>query len=486
MVYRSCLVRVTLKVALGCLLAWWIAPTPAHADFNVNEVWSQQCARCHGDDGAGANATSLLDDEWLSDGTDRGLFLATKEGQPDFGMPAYGETLADEEIWALTNHIYELRERDRKKREPAPTPGADGVIDSQHERYRIETMIEDGLETPWSVAALPDGRWVVAEKPGRLRVWDGQDLSPPVRGIPDVRDRGQGGLLDIEPHPDYADNGWLYLSFADPQRVDGQGLGMTKVVRGKITSGRWVDQQTIWEVPESQYARGHVHYGCRLVFDGQGYLFIAIGDRGRRDPAQDLAAPEGKVHRVNDDGSIPQDNPFVDTPGAMASTWSYGHRNPQGMVFDPDAGALWITEHGPRGGDELNRIDPGANYGWPIVSHGINYNGRSFVTPWPDEDDPPGMIPPTMRWLPSIAVCGLDRGDGQAFPGWEGDLFAGGLVGQVVERLRVRDGRVVEREEIVRNLGRVRDVVTAPDGSIVVVLNGPNKVVRLVPAGAAE
>lgn len=461
------------------LLAVVLAPA-AQAAFNVKNVWSEQCARCHGDNGDGANASSLLNDDWESDGTDRGLFLATKHGQEDFGMPAYGETLSDPEIWALVNYIHELRERDRKQREPAPAPNADGVFTSQHHGYRIETVI-DGLDDPWSISVLPDGRWLIAEKPGALRLWDGQTLGDPIRGTPDVRHRGQGGLLDVEPHPDYADNGWVYLSFADAKGVGRRDRGMTKVVRGKIRGNRWVQQQTVWQAQDDQYSRGHIHYGCRLVFDGQGHLFIAVGERGRGDPAQDLALPEGKIHRVHDDGAIPDDNPFVSTPGAMPSVWSYGHRNPQGMVRHPDTGELWITEHGPRGGDELNLVIKAANYGWPIVSHGIHYNGRSFVVPWPSEDDPPGMTPPVMRWLPSIAVCGLDRGDGQAFPKWEGDLFAGGLVGQVVERLRVRDGQVVEREEILRDRGRVRDVVTLPDGTIAVAI-GSERVVRIVPA----
>lgn len=291
--------------------------------------------------------------------------------------------------------------------------------------------------------------------------------------------------MDVELHPDFAQNGWVYLAFSDPATTG--NAAMTKVVRGRIKDARWTDQETIFQARPESYLPGPLHFGCRLVFtpkDAQGntHLFFAIGERGRGDHAQDLTRPNGKIHRVRDDGAIPDDNPF-NTPdqtskGVYATIWSYGHRNPQGLVLDA-AGNLWDTEHGPRGGDELNLVAKGANHGWPLVSFGINYNGAPLRTPWPEPGQNFAM--PTFLWTPSIGACGLDIVRGKAFPKWEGDFVAGGLSGTNVDRLRVRDGAVTEREELVHGQGRVRDVATAPDGTVYVVLNMPDRIVRLVP-----
>jgi glucose/arabinose dehydrogenase len=264
--------------------------------------------------------------------------------------------------------------------------------------------------------------------------------------------------------------------------------GMTKIVRGTIKEGALTNQKTVFEVKDEHYSGGDIHFGCRIVFDPKDptTMFFCIGERGRGELAQDLSRPNGKIYCVKDDGTVPSDNPFVGMGDkAYAAIWSYGHRNPQGLAFDLD-GNLWDTEHGPRGGDELNLIKPGANYGWPNISFGINYNGKPWSTPWPKPEEKFEM--PVYRWMPSIAVCGLDvmrgRADGKdgMFPKWKGDLFAGGLAGQTVNRLRIKDGKVIEREEIFFGHGRVRDVVSGLDGSIYIVLNQPDKVIRLVAA----
>ncbi|MBA4029218.1 MAG: hypothetical protein C0475_08845 [Planctomyces sp.] len=466
----------------------------------VARLWADNCAKCHGADGSGGNASSLLDDQWAGpNGSDRALYEAIHDGQADFGMPGYAETLRDEEVWALTVFVRELRQR--AARADQTPPPADGLYASASVPFRVESVIGDGkLATPWSVDFLPDGAMLVTEKAGRLRMWRDGALSEPVQGTPAVRAAGQGGLMDVAVHPDYADNGWVYLAFSHGLARGGRSVGMTKLVRGKIAADgagavRWTQEEVVYQAPEETYLATNLHFGCRIVFDGAGHVLFGIGERGQMDHAQELGRPNGKIHRVREDGSVPNDNPFVGRDGALGSVWSYGHRNPQGLVMDAE-GRLWDTEHGPRGGDELNLVRRGGNHGWPIVSFGINYTGSPFRTPWAGTGEVPAqraaeLVLPVTVWTPSVGVCGLDivRGGarGEAFGAWRGDFVAGGLSGQSVDRVRLAQAggawSEVEREELIRGLGRVRDVVTGPEGAVYVVLNGPDSVIRLVPAG---
>ncbi len=491
-----------------------VLPSLAHAQ-GTEQLWRNNCMNCHGDrgQGGGAGTPTLLTDELFRGpdpiAADRLFFDIIKDGKPDHGMARFGDTLTDPQIWGLVNYIRELQARDRRQRVGSPARENPREVRTQRHTYGVERVIASGLRVPWSVEFLPDGRMLVADRSGELRVHStgraGGELSPPVQGVPAVRAEGQGGLMDIALHPDIATNGWIYLSFSDPATPGGRGPSMTKIVRGKLSAadarGRytWTDARTIFEAKREHYVPGGLHFGCRIVFQkpdkpdakGRHYVYWAIGDRGRSDHAQDLSRPNGKVHRLWDDGQTPDDNPYVGRPDAYPSIWSFGHRNPQGLVFDLE-GNLWDTEHGPRGGDELNLVRKGANYGWPTVSFGIEYSGAPFKTPWPDLADARGhngpladIVMPADRWLPSIGACGLDvvraGPEGEAFPDWRGDLLAGGLSGLNVDRIRVKDGKVVEHEEILHGLGRVRDVVTAPDGSIYVVLNDPDHVIRLAP-----
>jgi aldose sugar dehydrogenase len=449
-------------------------------------LWEANCARCHGDagQGGGAGTSTLLTEELFDQNHDRPFFDAIKQGLPDRGMEAFGEVLADEDIWALVVHIRELQASAlRRAGVGAPRP-VDGVYRSQRASFRVETVVPErqGLEIPWAVAWLPDGRMLVTNRPGTMQVLAEGKLTT-VEGMPPVVHNGQGGLMDVAVHPDYARNGWVYLGLNDPHPGGDPRSGMTKIVRGKLeVEGervRWTSQETIFETAPEHYSTSGAHFGTRIVFDGNGHLFFSIGDRGPMQHAQSLSRPNGKMYRLKDDGTVPVDNPFVGREDAIAAIWSYGHRNPQGIVFGEDGG-LWITEHAPRGGDELNLVRKGANYGWPSVSFGINYNNTPFRTPWPASGQ--DFVQPVYRWIPSTGVCGLSVASGPAFAGWKGDLFAGGLSGQNVDRIRIREGQIVEREEILFGLGRVRDVKTAPDGTIYVVLNGPDKIVRLVPA----
>lgn len=451
------------------------ATVPTHAQ-TVRDLWIDQCIRCHGDRGQGGMASSLLTpDGVLTDGSDEAFFKAIKDGMELEGMPAYDEALSDAEMWALVVYIRELQHRDAREQGAGPERDEQGIYRTQHHNFSVELAHRGALNTPWAVGWFPDGRMIVTERPGRMRIIELDGSWNIVQGTPEVYARGQGGMLDVAVHPDDDNNPWVYLAYSDPRGRN----SMTKVVRARIENDQWTDQQTIFEAPEDTYVRTAFHFGCKLVFDDD-YLYLCIGDRGIMDHAQLLERPSGKVHRVHHDGSIPSDNPFVDREGALPTIWSYGHRNPQGMSLDTQ-GNLWVTEHGPRGGDELNLVKKAANYGWPSVSFGINYNGTPFRTPWPEENT--GITQPVFVWTPSIAASGLDvmRSD-DAFPQWQGDLFAGGLAGQTVRRLRVRDGELIEREEILFDRGRVRDVRVGPDGMVYVVLNDPDTVVRLRPA----
>jgi glucose/arabinose dehydrogenase len=452
---------------------------PGEAARDVGEVWTETCASCHGEKLTGGQAQSLLDDEWTYGGDDASLAASIREGQIDAGMPPFGELLTEQEIRTLVIFIREQRTAYERDRTAFAKPVGDTVVDSEKHRFRVETVV-DGLDIPWSIAFLPDGRMLVTEKPGRLRVVEKGSLLPdPIAGIPEVWDGGQGGLLDVAPHPDFARNGWIYLSYSDPGP---DGSAMTAVVRGRIRDGRWVDQETLFEAPEDLYRKGRVHFGSRFVFDGRGHLFFPIGERGHQDDAQDVTRPNGKVHRIHDDGRIPEDNPFVDHEGAIPSIWSYGHRNPQGLAQHPVTGDLYDAEHGPRGGDELNLVLKGRNYGWPVITYGMNYDG----TPITDLTAKEGMEQPVVHWTPSLAVCAIDFYVGDRFPGWRHDLLLSTLAAEELRRLELKDGRVVHQEVLFKGIGRVRDVVAGPDGYVYVSLE-PGRVARLVPAvGAVE
>jgi aldose sugar dehydrogenase len=362
--------------------------------------------------------------------------------------------------------------------QPLPTAAqtAGPELQTADYRYQLETLT-DKLDVPWSIVFLPDGRYVVTEREGRLRVVlaDGT-VQPPVDGVPATFAQGQGGFLGLALHPQFAANGWIYLAYSHPSpRLIGRTTAFTRIVRGRLVDNRWVDEQQIFQVDESFYTSGRLHFGCRMVFDNDGFLFFGIGDRGDMANAQNLAHPAGKIHRLHDDGRVPADNPFVGRADAYPSVWAWGIRNPQGLVFDPVNGLLWETEHGPRGGDELNLIERGGNYGWPTVSYGIHYNNRILT----DKQTAPGMEQPAHYWKPSLALCGLALFNGPDFPWWHGSLITGSLVAQEVRRIHVDRGRVLFQETIVKDQGRVRDVAVSPAGRIYLLLENPGRIVRL-------
>lgn len=444
---------------------------------DVRAVYREYCASCHGADGSGGTAPSMVMGTWRHGADDASIARIIRDGTAEGGMPGFAAALNEEEVRGLVIYLRELTTQYQRHRTTRPAPTPDDVFTSEAHHFRLET-VADGLSTPWSIDWLPDGRMLVTEKSGTLRIGTRDGLDPrPLAGIPAVLDQGQGGLLEVAVHPDYASNGWIYLAFSDPLARAGRDASLTKVIRGRLRDHALVNQQTIWAADPELYVPGGVHWGTRIVFQ-DGYLYFSHGERGRQQLAQDLTFPGGKIHRVHDDGRIPTDNPFVNVPGALPSIWTYGNRNPQGLALHPVTGDLWQTEHGPRGGDELNLLRRGRNYGWPVITHGMNYNGTTITAETARE----GMEQPVIHWTPSIAVCGIDFYTGDKFPAWQNNLLVTALAQQHLRRVVIdTDNKVTHEEILFADLGRVRDVSTGPDGLIYVALNSPDRIVRMVP-----
>lgn len=437
-------------------------------------LYQQNCAQCHGSQLTGGNAASLVDGIWQFGAENNYVYRNIKFGIPHLGMPSYEATLNDDEIGAIVAYI-----RDSEKNAGAVKPPIAKNLETLDYDLNVEVFAE-GLEIPWSIDFIDENTALITERPGRLRVVKNGRLQPEaIKNTPEVLHEGQGGLLDVAVDPEYDENGWIYLAFSHVLEEPGSGRppAMTKLVRGKIENNAWTSEQVLFEAPHETYRTTRHHYGCRIVFDPWGHLYFAIGERGYQDQAQDFTLPNGKVHRINKDGSIPSDNPWYDEEGAIKSLYSLGNRNIQGMAVHPETGELWATEHGPMGGDELNRIEAGKNYGWPVITYGLNYNG-TIVS---DDTRKAGYEQPIYFWKPSTATCGLDFYRGNLFPKWKNKLLAGALKYEQVSLLDIEKDRVMHQEVILKNQGRVRDVSTGPDGAIYVVLNKPGSVLRLTP-----
>jgi glucose/arabinose dehydrogenase len=350
--------------------------------------------------------------------------------------------------------------------------------------YRV-VVVADGLVNPWSIAFLPGGDMLVTERPGRLRVIrDGALVAEPVSGVPEVFARGQGGLLDVVVHPDFEQNRLVYLSYSKPQGGD---ASTTAIARARFENDALHDFEDLFVANSA----GRGHYGSRIVLDGEGHMYFSVGDRQvpprgdlENHPAQDRSNHHGTINRLMEDGSVPSDNPFVGEEGVEPSIYSYGHRNAQGLAMHPETGEIWLTEHGPQGGDEVDRVVAGQNYGWPVVGYGVNYGSGSAIHEATMRE---GWENPVHVWIPSIGASGLTFYTGDRFPAWRGSLFAGGLSGEQLVRLTLEDGVVTNVEQLVQRMGRIRDVRQGPDGYLYVAIesrNGdPTPIVRLEPAG---
>lgn len=443
------------------------------ANSNTGSLYAQNCASCHGKNLQGGSGSSLIDDEWSYGSSANDIAKVIRDGVVDMGMPAWGGTLDDTQIRGLVIYIKEQKFNAEKSDLLARVQPKNGIFKSElHDFKMTEVAAIPGVL--WSLDFMPDKSILVTERGGKLwHVKNGKTTE--ISGIPQVWQRGQGGLLEVQLHPDYSKNGWIYLSYS---KKGGSNSGMTTVVRGKIKNGVWGEEQNIFEVDENLHSSSGAHFGSRFVFDN-GYVFFSIGDRGRKEHAQDLGRPNGKIYRIHDDGRIPKDNPFVGNKKALPAIWSYGHRNPQGLDMDPATGILWGAEHGPRGGDEINVIEKGLNYGWPEITYGMNYNG----TPMSAETEREGMEQPKLYWVPSIAVAGIEFYEGNMFEKWQGKLLVSGMASEELHLLTLKEKMVVRDDILLKNQGRIRDVANGPDGSIYLLLNtsasGVGKVVKL-------
>ncbi len=461
-----------LYLFLTCSLISAISFNLYSQDGEAEKLYNQHCAQCHGTGLQGGMASSLFDGIWnYGEGTNY-IRRNIKFGIPHVGMPKYDETLSDNEISLLVKYMrdYEAEKKEEKTEVP---------IDLLTIDYQMEMeVIAEGLEIPWAVDFIDEDHILVTERTGNLRMIINGELQEPVKNTPEVLHAGQGGLLDVAVDPEYKKKGWIYLAYSHELKGEGdwdRSPAMTRIVRGKINDNKWSEQEVIFEAPHDTYLPTRHHYGCRIVFDPEGYLYFSIGDRGRDMHAQFLDRPNGKIHRIHRDGSIPEDNPFLHLEDAMPSVFAYGTRNAQGLAVHPETGEVWETEHGPMGGDEINLIKAGNNYGWPVITYGRNYNG-TIIT---EHTERPGMEQPALYWKPSIAVCGMSFYEGDEFPKWNNELLVTALRFEEVQLHRVYKDRILHSETILKNAGRVRDAAPGPDGAIYVVVNQPGRVLKL-------
>ncbi|MGE4288500.1 MAG: PQQ-dependent sugar dehydrogenase [Salinivirgaceae bacterium] len=434
---------------------------------NPSELYQNFCAGCHGN-----QMEEFIDRSWKYGEKPVQIETAIAKGIPDEGMPGFKDAFTFEEIKALTEYILaESRTRGLKK--AAESTNNSGIYGTDV-KYKVETVVE-GLEIPWGLEFLPNGDMLIAERNGTLSRFTKDKKLVQITGLPPVLVAGQGGLMEVKKHPDYQNNGYLYFAYSyfnDKNKNEGN----TAIIRGKLDENKLTSIETIFKGTPLVTTRHH--FGSRMAFDNDGHLYFSIGDRGKHDEfAQSLDNSNGKIHRLNDDGTLPSDNPFINTPGAQPSIFSYGHRNPQGVARHPVTGEIWTHEHGPRGGDEINIITKGKNYGWPLITFGINYNGTIITT----DTARVGMEQPLYYYVPSIAPCGMDFVTGKRYKGWEHSLLIGSLRFEYLERVEIKNNKVVKRETLLPGIGRVRNVQVSPDGYIYVGVENPGRILKLVP-----
>ena len=441
---------------------------PLGTKQTATENYGKYCSGCHG-----ANLEKFAAKAWMDEKGTESAFRSIKFGIENIGMPAFRESFTNREIRDLAAFVKKELPADRGLLQPALT--LEEMVASEVQKFTIDTVVK-GLNVPWGMAFLPNGDMLISERSGTLHRFSGGKIIEPVTGLPEIMAIGQGGLLDIALHPDYPANGWIYFSYSALSSGGSRPTGNTAIMRARLDGTTLLDREVLF-TGEPATDRNY-HFGCKIAFDGKGHIFFGIGDRGQHfDFPQKLDNHNGKIHRLNDDGSIPDDNPFVNTPGAMASIWSYGHRNPQGTCFDPLTGELWVSEHGPRGGDELNLIKPGVNYGWPVISYGINYDG-TVLTP---DTEKAGLEQPVFQWTPSIGPCGMTFVTGDRYPDWKNNILLGSLPLKHLERVVLENNKVTHREELLKGIGRVRNVVIGPDEYIYFAIETPGYILRLMP-----
>jgi glucose/arabinose dehydrogenase len=432
-----------------------------YVDSSAIQNYINYCAGCHGD-----NLEEFRDNSWLLAQRESDIIRLINEGDIESGMPAFRLTFTNNEINDLANLIiYKSHEKpEGKDVRPA---------DSTNTNYYIETVVS-GLDIPWGLEFLPNGDLLISERSGILYRFSKNKLTP-IKGLPKILVKGQGGLMDIRLHPNYETNGWIYLSYSYVDNIN-SNAGNTAIMRGKIKDNQLTNKEVLYKaVPAT--TKGH-HFGSRITFDHNNNIYFSVGDRGERPNGQDKQNSNGKIHRLTEDGKVPNDNPFFLEEGTMQSIYSFGHRNPQGVAMNPLTGEIWTHEHGPKGGDEVNLIYPGANYGWPIVSYGINYNGTVFTNDTAKE----GMVQPLTYYVPSIAPCGMAFIVGNKYPGWENSLLIGSLRFNYIDRCVIENSKIIKKEKIAEGIGRVRNVAVNQEGIIYVGVENPGRILKLTPS----
>ena len=472
------------------------------------QQFNDQCAACHGEDLRGTPlGKPLVGVDLLHGASVKEIAGNIASGFPDKGMPAWAETLNASQIWNLALYVAEQRQGTTilDKRADIPLTIPAGTIVTERHAFRIETVVEGLDPMPFSIAPLRDGRILLSERMRGLSIIsrDGRK-SAPIRGTPQVYSdssvflgqvMGLGWMLDVAPHPQFEKNGWIYLQHTDRctdcnamSRKSKRPVSMNRLIRGRIKDGAWVDQEILWQAdPETYTDTSDLAAGGRIAFDDAGYVYFSVGMKAPLDflGIQDLNLPYGKIHRLHDDGRVPADNPFVNTPGALKSIWTYGHRSPQGLEWNPQTRQLWSTEMGPRGGDELNRLLPGRNYGWPIFTNGVHYDGRPV-----DVSRALGITLeakdvefPVVDMTPAQAISSFVFYRGKAFPKWHNNIIVGTLRATDLLRMEVVDNKVVHTETLLKDLARFRDIEIGPRGELYVLLENAagSRIIRLVP-----
>lgn len=435
--------------------------------LRAEQNYRQYCGGCHGE-----KMDAFVDRQWKHGKSREDLYKAVKVGYHDEGMPAFDSAFTDAEIYELADYMLEGIARFQQfefEEEVKVNSFTGGGL-----TLKLDTIVS-GLKSVWGIAFLPDGNMLITEKHGTLYKVDKRKKRTAIEGVPPVFDANQGGLMDVILHPDYKNNATIYISYSAIKEEGGRKLGTTAIMRAKLDGNKLTEKKIIFEA--YPYTTTRHHYGSRMVFGRDGLLYFSVGERGNeKENPQNLGNDLGKVHRVKEDGSIPNDNPFVGKDGARPSIYSYGHRNPQGLTIHPKTGEIWSHEHGPRGGDEINLVKKGANYGWPVITYGINYNGKTISNKTAEE----GMEQPLLYWIPSIAPCGMSFVEGNRYKGWEGHLLSGSLRFKYLNLSYLDGHKITKEEKLLKNIGRMRDVRMGPDGYIYVAVENPGMVFRLV------
>lgn len=467
-----------MKILLGFLLNMllWLMTLPVWAQSG-EKLYKTYCAGCHGEQLQGSSAPALIKNSWKHGGDKSSLIKTITQGIPTTEMIKWENTLNAKEIESIADFIVNAQRKPKKERQYEES----FMLETKLYKLKVERLVTSGLNTPWGIEFVDHNTALISEKSGEL-TWmkNGKLSDSSVKNTPPTYAQSiLGGYMDIALDRDYAKNGWVYLALShnSENRLDVKAAGMTKIVRGKIKENQWEEEQTLFQVHDSLQVKGGTRWGSRLALDKKGHLFFTIGDMNRGEDSQILTRPSGKIFRINTDGSIPKDNPLAGNGQFLQAIYSWGNRNAQGITIHPKTNSIYATEHGPKGGDELNIIKNGANYGWPLVTYGVDYSGKIIS----DKSEKEGIEKPLTQWTPSIAVSAIDFAFSPKFSKWRGNLIVGSLAFQELRRLVIEGDKVLEQEILLKGYGRIRDVKFAPDGALYLLMNAPDQVLKITP-----